>query len=683
LKAGNNKTAIATVVCNLMRPENEAGRLLFFQDPIVQRKLVKGVIEGTLKNKKVIEQMQECQVTINSSDQDAIVNKGLDWVLDIVKRQSENAFILRFLGKTSSGALSEASQEKIANTILQGKFGDNVDVLTEVAKMMGILTSVGAQKILAQAIRQEEFGNNLTVMLEIVKHFDTFTSEEAQSELAYAIREGALSFNKDVLIEVANNLDKFTRPKAQRIIASMIYSAYVPEKPRSDWLHPAVPATHEVKRFSHDVDLILAVAGNLRAFTDTRARLNIACAISEGVFGNNVVVQTKVASHLDMFAIGIDPCNFTDNGKADGLIEKPENRKALPQKIVDDLKIQIETQEIISQAICLGRLCADEAVQRVVAQHLRIFQTDTHIGSIKAKFTNVDVVAELDKADDVLSAAFVTLGGVQLRIQANIVAAIECAEPNAKFVGKAKQDVANNFHIFTTVDIALQRRIASIVVNNYFNNFKDEPIQKFLAQIIFDGVFDPERDADMLQKVADGFGNAQVNISDNAAVYLQKALDGGRFRGIAEVTRAQLKNKLDVHQGLLAKSILDGNFDVDRPDDKVKLEAIIRSFCDATTISNVAANRLQQALSKGKLNGIEAGLKVEFEAKLKAHFAAEPWGSYLRRKMTDPVVLGAGAVVGAVVVEEYQYAILQTLGHHAYLYLMQRFMGGNNEDGNS
>ncbi len=299
---------------DLLASEN---RNQFFHDPIVQRKLFKGVLDGNIQDERVIQALKNCTPQMTEEDQIKISNSSRGAIIRDVSliQFAEKGFLLRFLNQVpglqeiiSTQILHEFrnandyirptyerqrlglaknlriftnsdAQRNIASIIRYGEFHNDQAALLEFAKNLDIFTDTTAQRILADSISHRLFGKGPNVLLEVAQHLNIFTDTMAQRMLADSIARRAFRKDPNVLLEVAQHLNIFSDTTAQRILAESIGNGV----------------------FGKDPNVLLEVAQHLNIFSDTTAQRILAESIGNGVFGNDPRVRLEIVKNLNCF----------------------------------------------------------------------------------------------------------------------------------------------------------------------------------------------------------------------------------------------------------------------------------------------------------------------------------------------------------------------------------------------
>ncbi len=375
----------------------------FFENPTVQRKLVKRVLDGMLTDQRVLERLKDCPVCLTEDEQIDLIRNRTGVIIHLSpERCAEIGFVLRFFCSDQQVALRllnshlvlpEARVESISNALHQ-KHQEGVAFETIANRMMDSTLhpwKVLSNEQLAQAIldktenqleRQQfetmlasdkervTFFNASAVQVMIVEalcngrqidpgmlvglqHCAPNLPRDNQRQLAKAMHSGKFATASPVLQTVAQNLTLFTDPEAQRTVARAIYD----------------------RQFGTDSAVLLAIAQHLATFTDPQAQRTIAWAICARQFGTDSAVLLAIAQHLAIFI----------DSEAQRLIAEAIYARqfgtdsAVLQAVAQHLSIftDPEMQYLIAEAIQNGKFGTNPAALQVVAQNLFIFTDPT------------------------------------------------------------------------------------------------------------------------------------------------------------------------------------------------------------------------------------------------------------------------------------------------------------------
>ncbi len=330
-------------------------------NPAVQRKLVKGVLDGTLTDQRIVDRLKDCAVCLTQDDQiDLIRSRTRVIIHPSPERCAEIGFVLRFFCAEQQVAL------RVLNTQLRLP-EESVDVVQTTTPTMESISSDRPQEKqespafetianrmfgTAMAIwnvcdayfRQGEVLDHAQLAEAILYENDNQTERQQFETLLASDEERAAFFNDsavqvmivealherqkidpDMLLAIAQHLASFSDPAAQQKIAGAIYC----------------------RKFGTDTAVLLTIAEHLSIFTDSEAQRTIAWAIYECHFGSDSAVLRTLAYHLGL---------FTDS----------------------------EAQRAIAWAIEDGKFGVDSGVLQALAQYLPIF-TDTYAQRVIAK----------------------------------------------------------------------------------------------------------------------------------------------------------------------------------------------------------------------------------------------------------------------------------------------------------
>lgn len=581
-------------LCKKLFDENgtlKSGAQNFFNNAIVQRKLIKGIIEQTLDDKRITTALKNA--IPNLGDRDSIMLEKSDAIATLFYSAPSMSFILRFFT-----GMAEWAQNEFADILLAGKFGKDDKVLEAIIENLDIIKDPAPELALkvARAIRRGAFGDKPSVLLKLVKKFDCLSvnkmySPDVQKELASAISERRFGADSGVLIAVAERFDIFSHPDAQKIIAQAI-------KPRV---------------FGKADAVLMAVAENLKHFTTTDALRAVVVALCDEVFGTNPAVLLEVVEHLKKFAFDFKFDNYYahlidkmaveisewPSNLVPGEQEKREKafKSQLTQVVVKDVETQFKTLKSLADVIYRGQWGRDESVQKKVAEHLSIFEPlkGDAKSIVFAKF-----LGELPASPEAPNASkFSTARGMLVAYLKNLMAPID--KENREQAGK----ISAQLHAgIVDQQICTSLRIVDAFSNGHF--IPHPGVQKEVAKNLrlfmlrLDLPLSPEQEMkrDEVQKKLLKFVLGPYFTDPDAKLVAQEFL-------------AQYVDEYELSREIVGQGD--------------ELKAVVESFCSTTNLSSTAVGFLQSALQKGRFNILDSPdtnpgptLKQKLEAHLQS-----------------------------------------------------------------
>ncbi len=206
---------VNSVMSRLVFPYSEKSATeLNFNDPVVQKELVEGVMVGTVTDGETIAKLANCVVCIGSEEQKQILDSKLEFFFGVIHAHPEAMVACRFF-------TAELAQMAIAGAIYSESFGADSTVLIALVDQLKMFTSPTAQQVIAHSIVYERFGAAPDVLAALAGQLGIFTDDEAQLILAEAIEEGKSPFSRDttVLSKIDEGMNTlFTNPVALQIL---------------------------------------------------------------------------------------------------------------------------------------------------------------------------------------------------------------------------------------------------------------------------------------------------------------------------------------------------------------------------------------------------------------------------------------------------------------------------------
>lgn len=209
-KGPSNLNRNHDLAIRIFNQSDDASRSAFLNDPVVQRKLLKGWMTGDVREPDIIKGLQTCTPGLNSEEQKQILYSKFEFFLTNVQNHPETILACRFFN-------DEKAQQAVAQIC---EYCSQYCV-----EHLASFTDPVVQQIVAKAIAEKYFGNNPDVYIALIKQLAIFTDKEAQQTIAKAIDaidNKCFGNDPDVRTALAGQLGIFTRPKAQRIIAEVI-----------------------------------------------------------------------------------------------------------------------------------------------------------------------------------------------------------------------------------------------------------------------------------------------------------------------------------------------------------------------------------------------------------------------------------------------------------------------------
>lgn len=248
---------------------DKSWQAVFFNDPVVQEKLLEGVMTGDVTDERILHQLENCIPDISFEQQDRIWDDKFSSFESIINRYPEAMIACRFFN-------SPKRQQFFAEYIQQGNFWDSEsNVMLALVNQFAIFTDPKAQRFIARALRDKCFADESDILIAVIGKFEIFTDHEAQLIVAKAIGAGCFGDNKMVLMALIGQLALFTDPEVQRVLASVIPNC-----------------------FGNDVAMLTTLIRQFKIFTDLNAQLILVDAMNEKRFSNNEVLRTALTKQF-------------------------------------------------------------------------------------------------------------------------------------------------------------------------------------------------------------------------------------------------------------------------------------------------------------------------------------------------------------------------------------------------
>lgn len=389
----NSNPGYASAI-DIFTQSDETSKNAFLNDSVVQRKLLKGLMKGDVKEPVVIEGLKTCTPCISPEEQNKILDEKLDYFVGTVDGCSEIVFACKFFTDPDA-------QQTIAQAIYEKCFASYPTLSMALVEKIATFTEPKAKSIIAKAVCENCLKNVLEVRLALVKQLPVLcTDPKAQQIIAEAVREKSFGNEPEVQLALAEQLSVlFTNPKEKIIIAEAIragcFGNQFEQSPRSNHAFTAVMKQFSTMFSEAETQWILAQAllegcfgeaayGNvdssgrlkmlveqLAMFTDPEARKILAKAIAQGCFGTNSDVLIPLIDHLPMFT-DPDSQQFIAGAINTGCFGLEENvRTALIEKLV--IFTDPKALQTIAEAICNGRLGHNQELCAALGKKLGIF----------------------------------------------------------------------------------------------------------------------------------------------------------------------------------------------------------------------------------------------------------------------------------------------------------------------
>ncbi len=249
----------------------------FFENPTVQRRLIKGVLDEKITDQRILDRLKDCAVCLTQDDQIDLIKSRANVIRHFSFEQFvQIGFVLRFFDADQSAEFfnDPAFQVMTVDALFQGRKVDPC-------------FADGLQRCTSNLppASQEQFASYLCNDPSSIfwKCFNLFTelSDQRQQSIADAIRNDKFNTASNPLLTLAQNLKKFTNPRVRLAIANAI----------------------AVNKFGKETAVFLAIAQNLSIFKDANpgVQQEIAKAIQWRKFGTDPVVLQVVAENLSIF----------------------------------------------------------------------------------------------------------------------------------------------------------------------------------------------------------------------------------------------------------------------------------------------------------------------------------------------------------------------------------------------
>jgi hypothetical protein len=225
IKAGSSNQSYESAI-NIICESSEALKREFFDDPVIQRKLIKGIVAGTVINEQIISNLKTCRCDLDISTQTQIMNHiSQETLQSLLKLPDVNSILFRFfttflceerllnakrdmLAAMENAATLDQAKAEIAVTIDSIVFDNHAEnVIYSTKTTQDILIAKGnaatsdeARAAIAREIRSIAMNHAGQIIFStesarnmLIAMGNAATSDQARESIAWAIRSIAMN----------------------------------------------------------------------------------------------------------------------------------------------------------------------------------------------------------------------------------------------------------------------------------------------------------------------------------------------------------------------------------------------------------------------------------------------------------------------------------------------------------
>ncbi len=271
---------------------------LFFNNGDVQRKVIKGLIDGTITDHNLLNaiiqglRLEQCTPQINRENQISLIGKAerKEELHRLMSEQQDMHFLLNFFRDISEDALQELTIPTEETN--EAPEASSTNTQSGLASLMAT-ASVYFGETTPPHIAVTEFINQIdpirdeevigvdffSCFLQIDPIRDEDERINNKEKIVSAILSGQFGTDPSVLIAFISELDRLASQTTQRMLAKAISSG----------------------QFVMDPSVQIALANKLSVFTDREAQKEIGLAIHRGCFDTNSDAKNAIRSNLAAF----------------------------------------------------------------------------------------------------------------------------------------------------------------------------------------------------------------------------------------------------------------------------------------------------------------------------------------------------------------------------------------------